>query len=164
MPRIPDRFDLWVRQARASTTDPQRQVDWVLGAVVALKELHFVNIGTRAAPLIAKMPIATDECVLAFTDRGRIEEFIAEHPALRKAPDDGPPVITSPTAAAPKWCIENRAGLVLNPGPDETALVPWTELAAFVEEWHRINERRVVGYWIPNMTTEEEDFWQQHGL
>jgi hypothetical protein len=163
MSRLPDRFDLWMRKARQAA-DPARQADLILGALVAQKELHFLNIGTKASPLLAKTAIALDECVLIFTDRDRIEEFIAGHPALQKTPEDGPPIITSPTASALKWCVENKAGLVINPGGEETAMVPWREVSAFLEEWHRRGAAQAAGFWIPNMTTEEEDFWQEHGL
>jgi len=158
MSRLPDRFDLWVRKARESA-DPARQVDWVLGALVAGKELLFLNIGTKEKPVIA-----ADECALVFTDAERIEEFVAEHPELRKGADGELPVIASPIAAGLKWCMENEVGLVINPGVGETAVVSHAGLAPFVEEWRRRGERHSAGFWIPNMTTEEEDFWQEHGL
>lgn len=163
MARLPDRFDLWVRKAR-ETTDAARQVDLVLGALGAREELYFLNIGTKENPLIARAGLAQEECALMFTDTGRIEEFVAEHPGMIRGKDEGPPVIVSPAAAALKWCVENRAGLVINPGAGETVLVPAAELAKFVEEWLERGERRGAGFWIPNMTTEEEDFWQAHGL
>ena len=163
MARLPDRFDLWVRKARAST-DPARQADWILGALVARLEVHFINIGTKANPLIAKTAMAMEECVLVFTDRDRIEDFIAGRPALVKVPENGPPIITTPTASALKWCVENKAGLMINPGGEETVMVPWRELSTFLEECRPRGERQAAGFWIPNMTTEEEDFWEQHGL
>jgi hypothetical protein len=163
MPRLPDRFDLWIQKAR-ETADPARQADWILGGLLVLKELYFLNIGTKANPLIAKTAIATDECVLIFTDSARILEFVEEHPAARKAPESEPPVITSPTAAALKWCLENNAGLIINPREEDTVMVPYPELAAFLDAWRQRGERRPAGFWIPHMTTQEEDFWQEHGL
>jgi hypothetical protein len=162
MPRLPNRFDLWVRHARSST-DPARQIDWILGALVALKDVHFLNSGTKASPVIARATIGNDECALVFTDSDRVEEFIAGHPALQRAPEEGPPVIASPSGAALTWCVENRAGLVINPGDDDTALVPCSQIAPFVEEWQR-RQDQPAGFWIPNLTTEEEDFWREHGL
>ncbi len=162
MPRLPDRFDLWVRKARDSA-DPARQIDWILGALVALREVCFLNEGTAASPRIATAALATEECVLVFTDRDRIEELIAEHPASRHAPAEGPPVIASPGAAALKWCVESKAGLLINPGGQEPVMVPWMVLAAFFEEWQR-GQGQPAGFWIPNMSTEEEDFWQEQGL
>ena len=163
MPRLPDRFDLWVRKARESA-EPARQVDWILGALVAREGLYFLNVGTKEKPLIAKAAIAAEESVLVFTDAGRIEEFIEDHPTMGKGAVEGPPVIASPTAAALKWCVENRAGLVINPSEGETAMVPPAELAAFFEDWRESRERQGARFWIPDMTTEEEDFWQEHGL
>lgn len=163
MSRLPDRLDLWLRKARESA-DPARQVDWVMGALVALNELHFLNIGSRATPLIAKAAIAPDECALVFSDLGRVEDFLTEFPAMAGQGGEGPPVITSPTVAALKWCLENRAGLIINPSVGETALVPFEALAPFVEEWQKRGGRQSAGFWIPNMTTEEEDFWRENGL
>jgi hypothetical protein len=53
---------------------------------------------------------------------------------------------------------------VINPGEGETAMVPPAVLAPFVEEWRRCGERQAAGFWIPNLTTKEEDFWQEYGL
>jgi hypothetical protein len=163
MARLPDRFDLWVRKAQQSA-DPERQADWILGALVARENLYFLNVGTKEKPRIAKAAVAADECALVFTDPGRIETFIAGHPAARQDGSNGPPVIASPTAAALKWCMENRSGLAINPGEGATALVPAAVLAAFVEDWRARSERQGAGFWIPNMSSEEEDFWQEHGL
>jgi hypothetical protein len=163
MARLPDRFDLWVRKAR-QTADLSRQRDLILGALVALPELLFLNIGTQEKPLIAKMPIAPEECALVFTNGERLEEFIAEYPETLRDTAGGLPVIASPTAAALKWCVESRAGLVINPDAETTVMTPAGEVAVFVEEWLRRGGRRSSGFWIPNMTTEEEDFWQEHGM
>jgi hypothetical protein len=163
MARVPDRFDLWVRKAR-ETADTGRQVDWILGGLVAQGELCFLNIGTQARPLIARTGIAEGECVLVFTDRGRIEDFLAERPEAARRGAEGPPVIASPAGAALAWCVENGAGLVINPGVGEAAMVPAAAVAKFTAEWRARGERRGAGFWIPNMTTEEEDFWQEHGL
>ncbi len=163
MSRLPDRFDLWVRTAQ-QTADPARQADWILGALVARESLYFLNVGTKKTPRIAKVAVAAEECALVFSGADRIEEFIAGHPTARGSEPDGPPVIASPTAAALKWCVENRSGLAINPGQGDTALVPANVLAAFVEEWRARGEWQGAGFWIPNMTSEEEDFWQEHGV
>jgi hypothetical protein len=163
MAALPTRFDLWVRKAREST-DPARQADLILGALVALDSLYFFNIGTQAKPLIARTSIAADECALVFTDPDRIEKFLLESPVSQKSAGEGPPVITSPTTAALKWCMENTLGLIINPLEAETIMVPHGELAPFFEAWHAPGGRQPAGFWIPNMTTEEEDFWQEHGL
>ncbi len=159
MARLPDRFDLWVRKARA-TVDPARQTDYVLGAVVALREVYLVNIGTKESPSIARGKVESDECVLVFIDGERIGEFLAENAGTGQELT----VITSPTAAMLAWCVENRLGVVINPSVGETVMVPAAELAAFVAEWKERGGAQAAGFWIPNLTTEEEDFWQENGL
>src|SRR5471030_1371529 len=102
MARLPDRFDLWVRKAR-ECRDPARQVDYVLGALAGLKEWHFLNIGPKEAPQVAKTQIGADPCVLVYSDVGRIEELVRKGDGL--LPKNNPlPVITIPTAAAMAWC------------------------------------------------------------
>ncbi|MEI9999877.1 MAG: hypothetical protein WDO13_12325 [Verrucomicrobiota bacterium] len=128
MPRLPDRFDLWVRQARASR-DPARQVDLILGGLLALRELHFLNIGTQATPLMAKAIIASEIYALACTDAPRMEELIAGR-------DGSPAVVTMPNPAALGWCVEGGLGLLINPGED-AVLVPASALKAFHEQWQR---------------------------
>jgi hypothetical protein len=160
MARLPDRFDLWVRKAR-ECQDTARQADYVLGALAGLKEWHFLNAGTREAPQAATAQIGTDPCRLVFSDIGRIEELVQEGGT---GPKSGPlPVITIPTAAAMVWCVEGRAGLLVNPRED-AAMIPIGQLETFHAEWSRRGGRQAAGFWIPNMTTEEEDFWQENGL
>ena len=163
MARIPDRFDLWVRHAR-DCPDPDRQVDYVLGALVGLNEWHFLNLGTREAPQSAKAQMGNDLCHLVFTDPGRVEELIQDEKNLAHRPENEPlPLITIPTAAAMTWCVENKAGLLVNPG-EYAAMIPFERLEAFHTEWTQRGGRQAAGFWIPNLTTEEEDFWQEHGL
>ena len=163
MARLPDRFDLWVRKARG-TVDPERQMDWVLGAVIALTEVYFLNVGTRVSPRIARTEIAPHDCALVFTGLDRLEEFVTEQIPARLGPEHELPVIASPSPAALRWCAESGIGLVLNPGVGEAAAVPPDGVAAFLTEWSARGGRKAQGFWIPNMTTEEEDFWQENGL
>jgi len=158
--RLPDRFDLWVRKAR-ECKDPARQADYILGALAGLKEWHFLNAGTREAPQAATAQIGTDPCRLLFSDAGRIEELVREGGTV---PKSGPlPVITIPAAAAMAWCVEGRTGLLVNPRED-AVMIPIEQLETFHAEWSRRGGRQAAGFWIPNMTTEEEDFWQENGL
>ena len=163
MSRLPDRFDLWLRKAR-ECPDPPRQTDYVLGALAGLREWHFLNIGTKEKPQAAKTQIETDTCVLVFSDLGRIEELIQESGARRFVAQDDPlPAITIATEGAMKWCVECQVGLLINPGED-AVIIPFDQLKSFYEQWMQRAGRHASGYWIPNMTTEEEDFWQEHGL
>jgi hypothetical protein len=159
MARLPDRFDLWVRKAR-KCRDTARQADYVLGALAGLKEWHFLNVGTRGAPQAAEVPMGTDPCRPVFSDVSRIEELVHERGGAHS--NEPLPVITIPAAAAMAWCVECRTGLLVNPGED-AALIPFAQVEAFHAEWLQRGGRQAAGFWIPNMTTEEEDFWQEHG-
>jgi hypothetical protein len=158
MARLPDRFDLWVRQARACA-DPERQADYVLGALAALPYWHLLNVGTREKPQPAEAEVDGARYLLVFSGADRLEELLAgsESPA--------PPVISMPTIKAFPWCLDRAdcAGLLINPGED-AVLVPRDHLDHFHKAWLARQASQPAGYWIPNMTTEEEDFWQQHGL
>lgn len=162
MPRLPDRFDLWVRKARASA-DPARQLDFILGALIGLREWHFLNVGTVENPQPAEVEIDSGLHLLVFSDPDRIEEITGKQ-ATREEPA---PAISIPTTAAIKWCVERKkqgcSGLLINPG-DDSALIVMPQLEAFYEEWRRRGGQQRAGFWIPNLTSEEEDFWQEHGL
>jgi hypothetical protein len=159
MARLPDRFDLFVRKARACR-DPVRQVDYVLGALAGLREWHFLNVGTTESPQAATTQFGAEPCRLVFTDVSRIEEMLEENGG---ASGNSPlPVITIPTAAAMKWCVEGRTGLLVNPGED-AVMIPFEHVEGFHAEWIARGGREASGFWIPNMTTEEEDFWQENG-
>ena len=160
MTRLPDHFDLWVRKAR-KCRDEARQTDYVLGALAGLNEWHFLNVGTKEAPQSATTQIGSEPCRIVYSDVGRIEELFQEHGRAQKK---GPlPVITIPAAAAMAWCVEDRTGLLVNPGKD-AAIIPFGRLEAFHAEWSQRGGRQAAGFWIPNMTTEEDDFWRERGM
>lgn len=159
MPRLPDRFDLWVRKARACP-DPERQLDYVLGALTGLASWHFLNIGTKEKPEPATGEIENEPYLLVFSDADRAMEIVGQ--TGRAA--DASSVITTPTEAAMIWCVEKKqCGLLVNPGEDAAA-IPLGHVAAFLKEWRARVARHAAGFWIPNLTSEEEDFWQEHGL
>ena len=163
MSRLPDRFDLWVRKAR-ECPDPNRQADYVLGALAGLREWHFLNIGTAEKPQAAKTELGADSCMLVFSDVGRIEDLIQESGAERHLPKGAPvPAISVATEAAMKWCVECKVGLLINPSED-AVMIPFDLVKSFHEAWSERGGRAASGFWIPNMTSEEEDFWQEHGL
>lgn len=157
MGRLPDRFDLWVRQARACA-DPGRQADYVLGALASLPYWHLLNIGTREKPQPAEGEVDGARYLIVFSDAVRVEE-------LSGSESSAPPPISMPTIKAFPWCLQQPgvAGLLVNPGED-AALVPRDRLEHFHAEWLARQAAQPAGFWIPNMTGEEEDFWQEHGL
>jgi hypothetical protein len=164
MARLPDRFDLWVRQARACA-DPARQADYVLGALAGLGDWYFFNIGTRDQPQPAEIELEGARLLLLFSDHGRIEELLRDAGSFD--PRQPLPIISISTAEAMIWCLDRQAegytGLLVNPGED-AVMIPLDQLAAFHAEWIQRGARQASGFWIPNLTDEEEDFWQEHGL
>jgi hypothetical protein len=154
MARLPDRFDLWLRRARACP-DPARQADYVLGALAALPAWYFLDVGRDDAPRAAEvdLPDEAGRALLVFSDTDRIAELGPEARA-----------ITLPPAEAMAWCAGlSSAALLVNPGED-SAVIPLAVLADFHRAWLARQEEHPSGYWIPSLTTEEEDFWQEHGL
>lgn len=160
MSRLPDRFDLQVRKARACT-DPVRQADYVLGALAGLAEWHFLNLGTKEKPQAARTQIDADPYILVYSNTGRIEDFIREQGLGNGS--GALPVISAPTEAAMAWCVECGVGLFVNP-PEDAVMIPFEQVKAFHAEWVKRGARQSAGFWIPNMTSEEEDFWQEKGL
>lgn len=158
MARLPDRFDLWVRRAR-KCGNSVRQIDYVLGALAGLKEWHFLNRGSREKPQAAETEIEGARYLLLFSDVDRIEEIIRESGRA----DNPLPVISIPTAAAMAWCLEQQAGILVNPGED-AVMIPLKQLELFHNEWSQRGKLKASGFWIPNLTTQEEDFWQEHGM
>jgi len=156
MPRLPDRFDLQVRKARART-DPVRQADYVLGALSALPEWYFYNLGTKDSPNIARTEIDTDPYVLVYSDPNRVEEILLQ--TLGNKNHGAVPIITVATEAALRWCVEIGLGLFIN-APEDAVMIPALQVKNFYEEWQKRGKQP--GFWIPNMTSEEEDFWQEH--
>lgn len=157
MARLPDRFDLWVRKAQ-ECGDPARQADYILGALAGLKEWYFAAEGREANPVPVECDIEGQRHILVFSGPGRLEE-------MKLAPGRHPlKSISMPMAAAMTWCVDRRAGLMLNPAGHGTVLIPFDQLDAFHAEWNRRGGLQASGFWIPNLTTEEQDFWQEHGL
>ncbi len=157
MPRLPDRFDLWVRKAR-ECPDPARQADYVLGALAALPEWHLFNRGTADKPVPAQAEIDGLQHLLIFSSADRIDEMLAA--SITSAA----PIISIPTGQAFPWCLHlDSAGLLVNPGEDGF-IVAMDRLHSFYRQWREDKEVHSTGFWIPNLTTEEEDFWQSHGI
>jgi hypothetical protein len=126
--------------------------------LAGLKEWYFLNTGTGENPLPAEAEIEGAQYVLVFSDPGRIEEIHEQY--TQKG--DPLAVIVMPAVAAMTWCMDRRVGMLVNPG-ENSVLIPLERFEIFHAEWNQRGGRQAVGFWIPNMTTEEEDFWQEHG-
>ncbi len=156
MARLPDRFDLFVRKAKACS-DPARQADYVLGALAALPAWYFLNIGPGEKVQLAESTYGGNRFAFIFSDGERANEMAREKTAGLLS------IISIPQPGAMEWCVKLRTGLLVN-AQSESCMVPFDQLEAFLAEWTRRGEGKSAGFWIPNMTTEEEDFWQEYGL
>lgn len=161
MPALPDQFDLWVRRARHAT--PERQIDWLLGALYALNEWFFYNQGDEQKPIPAAVEVEGVRSVVIFSAAGKLQDFVES---------GGHDVTSVPSIAirvpdATAYCLLFReagcGALLVNPG-DYAFMVDLSALEKFDAGWKARRNESSRGFWIPNMTSEEEDFWQQHGL
>lgn len=170
MSALPDWFDLWVRRARdLPVGDSQRQVDLLLGAVFVMPVVYFWNIGSEARPAPA---IGEDEdgrqLALLFTQAGKLEDVLEErHDGIIDG-HEGLPVIGVPPVQVGGYLQDLNAdgagigSILVNPGEYafQIEVLAWEAFSVSFEQ--RDPEAR--GFWIPHMTTEEEDFWEEHGL
>ena len=165
MSRIPDRFDLLVRKAREQTRTPERQSDLLLGGLFAVKEWHFINRGDSKDPRPAFVELDLTLCVLVFSGPDQADDFTVGR-GERKSNDPLGLISIRPGDAVeyiqqlePHGCHH----LLVNPGPF-CFQVTIAEVSRFHNEWRLGGGESGIGFWIPNMTSEEEDFWQEHGL
>jgi hypothetical protein len=160
---LPDSFDLQVRRARQ--TAPERQSDFLLGSLFGLNEWIFFNTGEvkNPAPMIVELDGA--RYLLLFSSSQQADDCSAAA-GLRKEKDPLP-LITVPIEGAPLYALGFRAaqvqGVLVNPG-DYAFAVDLASLENFHHEWKKRSRTEHQGFWIPNLTSEEEDFWQEKGL
>ncbi len=115
MPRLPDRFDLFVRKARESI-DPERQADLILGALAGLKEWHFLDLGAPGKPNAAKTDIEDEPYLLVFTDPAHLEDAMP-------VGSPRPSLITIPPrprwrgASSAAWGVFGQSARRLGPHP-----------------------------------------------
>ena len=164
MAAIPDRFDLWVRKARQEAV-PERQVDLLLGSLFALRDWYFLNRESEDRPEPAMVDLQGETHLLVFSEAGRVNDF-AEESGLCQCGDRAE-FFSVPALKAAEYCRRFRAvgaaGILVNPG-DHAFAVTLDGLEEFDRQWRERGARAGEGFWIPNMTSEEEDFWQEHGL
>jgi hypothetical protein len=161
MARVPDRFDLFVRKAR-DCPDPARQLDYILGALVALPSWHFLNLGPREKPQPATAEIDGARLLLVFSNAERVIETAGDANFPTQPPVwslSSPEALVACLGHGPLQCD----GLLINAGED-AAVVPRAQVEAFAAEWRERGSAAGRGFWIPGVTSEEEDFWQEHGL
>ncbi len=165
MSRIPDRFDLLVRKAQERDCPPERQLDLLLGGLFALSEWHFINRGDRENPHPAFVELDGTVCLLLFSSPDKADDFSSERG--ERKPQEPLGLISIRPADAIEYARQFEAHgcrhLLVNPGAF-SFMVSTDEVFNFYTEWIRNRDKNKIGFWIPNMTSEEEDFWQEHGL
>ncbi len=163
--RLPDRFDLAVRKIR-TTADTHRQIDILLGALLAQKTLFLWNIGTQETPAPAISEIEGTPAMIVFSDALRLSEAMDNYDSdssKRNIDSTGLIALTSDHAFA--TAIALNTALLVNPlSGEDTFYVSKEHLEPFYNEWRASVQSQALGFWIPNITTEEEDFWQEQGL
>ncbi len=163
MAAIPDSFDLQVRRAKQAA--PERQLDFLLGSLLALSEWWLLNQGSETAPYPAIVELDAVKCVVVFSASGKLQDFVGEC----RGENERIAQIAIRVPEVVDYCLRFRSvgvtAILVNPG-DFAFTVELEAVESFATAWR---ERRAAkgesrGFWIPNMTTEEEDFWQSHGL
>jgi hypothetical protein len=162
MAALPDQFDLWVRRAR-ETAGPERQIDLLLGSLCALKEWYFYNQGDTPNPRPATAEHEGRRYVVTFSSPGKLEDVFGGPPGKPRRI----PYISVKAIDAIPYCLKFRnegcVGILVNPG-DYCFTIDLNAMEKFDREWKARGGRKGQGFWIPNMTSEEEDFWQEHGV
>ncbi|MDD5262858.1 MAG: hypothetical protein PHD76_13515 [Methylacidiphilales bacterium] len=165
MSRLPDRFDLLVRKARERDCTPERQLDLLLGGLFALSEWHFINRGDQENPRPAFVELDGTVSLLLFSNPDKADDFSAERG--ERKPHEALGLISIRPADAIEYARQFEAHgchhLLVNPGAF-SFMVLTGEVFGFYREWIQNRHKNKIGFWIPNMTSEEEDFWQEHGL
>ena len=165
MEALPDRFDLFIRRARELKREPQRQLDLVLGSMFALNEWHFLNRGNQEQPEPRVVDLDGDTCLLVFSHPNKADDFTRER-GERDGRDPLGLISMRPRDAVDYSLQLKEWGcfhLLVNPGPF-AFMISLEVLQAFYDQWKAGDAEWGRGFWIPNMTDEEEDFWQEHGL
>lgn len=165
MTPIPDRFDLMVRKARELDTEPERQVDILMGGLFALWEWHFLNAGDAEQPHPRFLQVDDTVCVAAFTDPNKAGEFTLERGERERTDPLG--LISMRPRDAVEYALQFEphgcGHFLINPGPFGF-MIPFDVASRFYTAWKEAGAGLGQGFWIPSMTDEEEDFWQEHGL
>jgi hypothetical protein len=124
-------------------------------------------MGTRATPVPATGIINGKPHLFVFSAPGKIQDILED---VTKKNNPAIPYISVRTANAADFCLQyaqekngSCAGILVNPG-DYAFSVDFAALRQFDTEWKAAGGAEKRGFWIPGMTTEEEDFWQEHGI
>ncbi|PTY03974.1 hypothetical protein DB346_02615 [Verrucomicrobia bacterium LW23] len=181
MATIPDQFDLGVRRARLAA-DPDEQMEILMGALLARAEWYFLNIGTRHAPEAARVDMDDGPYLLLFTSPDKLHNLTDLRRGCREDYESPAPMpnFSIPCLKAVDYCLGLGdaalaaapsapggaavvRGLFINPG-DYAFAVPMERFRQYITDWRERGGHLGQGFLIPNTSTEEDDFYQEHGL
>lgn len=167
MTRIPDRFDLLVRKVRDGEMTPERQFDFLMSAIFTLKEVHLINNGGEVTPIPAFVELDGQVLMPVFSSADQADTYSIE----REQRNDNDPL--GLISMKPAYLLEYAKEFIpygckdwiINPGP-YGFILSLDSLQGYYEEFRKQAEEKPdgAGFWIPNMSTEEEDFWLENGL
>ncbi|GEM_PF-984844 len=165
MSRLPDRFDLLVRQVRKEAGSPERQIDFLMAAFFALKEAHLLNTGNEATPMPSFVELDNLILMPVFSSADQADTYTSERGQRQDRDPLGlislqPPALLEYTRAFKDYGCHHW---IINPGP-YGFIVPVEDAETYQKQRLESGEKSHIGFWIPNMTTEEEAFWEDHGL
>ncbi|HSI84863.1 MAG TPA: hypothetical protein VK970_13815 [Candidatus Methylacidiphilales bacterium] len=181
MVNIPDQFDLDVRRAKRQS-DPEQQMELLLGALLARKEWYFYNIGTQEKPEPARVEIEDRPYLLVFSSADKLHNLRDLQQGDRKDAEPSPvmstelPNFSIPCMQAVDYCLaladaqlggdQSAAlleGMLINPG-DHAFAISMASFRHYMAAWKERGGHIGQGFLIPNISTEEDDFYQEHGL
>ncbi|MEM9443890.1 MAG: hypothetical protein AAGA18_00925 [Verrucomicrobiota bacterium] len=165
MPSLPDRFDLLVRRAKEKGVTPERQIDLVLGGMLVLADWHLINKGSQDQPTPHFVEMDDLIHLLIFTDTDKADTFSLDRGDRKPGEPLG--IISLKPGYAIEYALNLQVHgcehLLVNPS-DYGFSIPLQTVNRFYEKWKEGGAELGQGFWIPNMTNEEEDFWQEHGV
>ncbi|NJK90660.1 MAG: hypothetical protein HC904_01790 [Blastochloris sp.] len=165
MSRLPDRFDLLVRKVRDTGMAPDRQLDLLLAALFTVKEAHLINAGTEAEPRPSFVELDGEILMPVFSSVDQADTYSSERG--QRGDRDALGLISMP----PPLLLEvsrlfTDSGChhwFVNPGP-YGFILPLHEVESYESQRAQAQASAHTGFWIPNLTSEEEAFWEDHGL
>lgn len=161
MPPLKDRFDRQVEKARSMDLDDSRLRDFLIGILFGCLELHFLNAGDKDSPRPRFVELDGEVFLLTFSDPSKADDFTV----MREERDEHDPLglISMPPYDAATFAEQfidwGCQYLLVNPGPFSFA-VDIPAYCEFHKEWEASGGREQSGFFIPNLTTEEQDLWE----
>jgi hypothetical protein len=165
MSRLPDRFDLLVRKVREEPYSPERQLDFLLAAFFTLKEAHLINTGMEASPMPSFVELDNLILMPVFSSTDQADTYTSER-GQRGDRDPLGLISLQPLSLLEYSRAFTEFGCshwIINPGP-YGFILGLDEAEAYQKAFRASVDQHSRGFWISNLTSEEEAFWEDHGL